>query len=438
MARYPWWFWLELGCVASSRQGEGRGRGCLFVRRRKQSQVPEPAASPAVRFDPGGDGPVNVRDLLERYSIEELSEGAEGYFARLTSWDAALAKPFYSLYEAPDLMVGVGALLSGLELVHGLSVLDFGAGTGWLSWMLTQLGCRAVLTDVSGTALRIAAERYRRWPIIGAGHEPAFLPFDGYRIDLDDASVDRVACNDAFHHVGNPEQVLAEFARVLVPGGICVMVEPGPNHSRGPQAQAEMRHFRVIERDIVVGEIAAQARAGGFESVDVGVFAGLPRFVDVDSFPSATGPESTVPGDITREFLENRRLLRLRKAGAAVIDSRDRTALAGRLEVTVTDGRVHAQIHNTGRARWLQGDEIAGQVNLGAHLYGPSGQLVEFDFLRLRLQTGKESIPPGASVEVAAELAPLPPGDHTLEFDLVSEEVAWFADNGNATVTIHP
>ena len=199
-----------------------------------------------------------------------------------------------------------------------------------------------------------------------------------------------------------------------------------------------MRHFRVIERDIVVGEIAAQARAGGFESVDVGVFAGLPRFVDVDSFPSATGPESTVPGDITREFLENRRLLRLRKAGAAVIDSRDRTALAGRLEVTVTDGRVHAQIHNTGRARWLQGDEIAGQVNLGAHLYGPSGQLVEFDFLRLRLQTGKESIPPGASVEVAAELAPLPPGDHTLEFDLVSEEVAWFADNGNATVTIHP
>ena len=39
------------------------------------------------------------------------------------------------------------------------------------------------------------------------------LPFDGHRLELDDESVDRVACNDAFHHVPNPGEVLAEFAR---------------------------------------------------------------------------------------------------------------------------------------------------------------------------------------------------------------------------------
>ncbi len=165
---YPWWFgWRSAVPLARGQETVEGEPTCSFDGGRSRRYRSRRYRRP-IEFDPGGDGLVNVRDLLGRYSIEELSESAENYFARLTSWDSALAKPFYSLYDAPDLMVDVGALLSGLELVHGLSVLDFGAGTGWLSWMLTQLGCRAVLTDVSGTALKIATERYRRWPIIGA------------------------------------------------------------------------------------------------------------------------------------------------------------------------------------------------------------------------------------------------------------------------------
>jgi cyclopropane fatty-acyl-phospholipid synthase-like methyltransferase len=73
-------------------------------------------------------------------------------------------------------------LLQGLRLTAGTRVLEFGAGTGWLSRFLTQLGCRVTLLDVSPTALRIARELYDRHPVIGERPTPVFLPFDGRRI----------------------------------------------------------------------------------------------------------------------------------------------------------------------------------------------------------------------------------------------------------------
>ena len=56
--------------------------------------------------------------------------------------------------------------------------------------------------------------------------------------------------------------------------------------------------------------------------------------------------------------------------------------------------------------------------------------------MRLRLQPSTEPIPPGARVEVAADLPHLEPGDYRIQFDLVAEGVVWFGENGNPTVTI--
>ena len=101
-----------------------------------------------------------MNELLARYTVEELAETADEYFARLANWDVLLAKPFYSALESAELLTGFGALISGLDLSHGLTVLDFGVGSGWTSWMLSQLGCRVIASDISPAALRIAAERY--------------------------------------------------------------------------------------------------------------------------------------------------------------------------------------------------------------------------------------------------------------------------------------
>ena len=40
------------------------------------------------------------------------------------------------------------------------------------------------------------------------------------------------------------------MARVLRDDGIAVFVEPGPDHSKGPNSQEEMRRYQVIENDI--------------------------------------------------------------------------------------------------------------------------------------------------------------------------------------------
>ena len=241
------------------------------------------------------DGLIDVNELLDRYTVEELAVSADDYFARLPTWTVLLAKPFYSVHEATELLTSFGALLSGLELSHGDVVLDFGVGSGWTSWMLSQLGARVIASDVSKVALEIAAERYARLPLVGNVSAPVLQLFDGHRFEVDEGSVDRIVCNDAFHHVANPVEVLAEFARVLRPGGLCVMSEPGPEHSRSPQSQTEMRNFRVVERDIVIEELAPQARAMGFDAVEVGVYLGLPHFVDAAAFAPTIDASSPVP-----------------------------------------------------------------------------------------------------------------------------------------------
>ena len=153
--------------------------------------------------------------------------------------------------------------MQGLQLTAGATVLDFGAGTGWFARFLTQLGCRVILLDVSETALEMARELYRRQPVIGDRPEPEFLLFDGRRIPLPDASVDRVLSFHAFHHAPHPAAVVAELARVLKPGGIAGFAEPGPRHSRTPVSQFEMRNYRVVENDVDVHAILAVGEGRG-------------------------------------------------------------------------------------------------------------------------------------------------------------------------------
>ncbi len=60
---------------------------------------------------------VNVKDLIDKYSVEELNQSADEYFARLTDWDRHLAKPFTSSNDAIHLLVQTSYLLQGLELI---------------------------------------------------------------------------------------------------------------------------------------------------------------------------------------------------------------------------------------------------------------------------------------------------------------------------------
>ena len=390
--------------------------------------------------------------------IDAWNRTAEDYFASLTTWDHHLAKPFSVVEETPTLLASAAVLLQALRLTPGMTVLEFGAGTGWLSRFFTQMGCRAILLDVSGTALEIARELYAKLPVIGDRPAPVFLPFDGRRIDLPDASVDRVVCFDAFHHAANPHAVIAEFGRVLRPGGIAGFVEPGPRHAEAPRSRFEAGTYGVVERDVDVHDVWRAAQASGFADIRMCVFHATPHHVSLAEYEDilAGGSAGGAWLASTRKFLRHVRSFYLVKAGAERADSRRADGLACEIRASlpspfaaaVTDHRrsgdqeksdglvIEATVTNTGTATWLPWGETPGGVGLGAHLYDASGALLSFDFHVAPLTTPPREIVPGETVSCRVTIPPLAPGRYRIELDLVASHVTWLAQAGSRTVSL--
>jgi SAM-dependent methyltransferase len=386
---------------------------------------------------------IDVRKLMAASSIEEHCRLAENYFARLNDWTYHLAKPFGNVEEAPQLLINFAVVLQGLQLCPGMTVLEFGAGTCWAARMLTQLGCKVIACDVSAAALEIGRELYNRNPPAGDRPTPEFLLFDGHRIDVAEASVDRVICLDAFHHVPNPSEVLLELGRVLAAGGIAGFAEPGPEHSKTPQSQYEMRTTGVIENDIRIEEIWRLAKRAGFTDLKLAVFLLEPLFLDVGEFEKfLRGTRGTIRAftQATRNFMHSQRNFFLYKGRPALRDSRYRHGLTGRISlspatITAREGepvKLKANVTNDSKSVWLPVSAGAGAVMLGCHVHHADGSVFRESYHWAALTSGEgRKIFPDETVAVDVELSPLPPGSYVLEFDLVSNDVCWFAINGS-------
>ncbi|HYR26907.1 MAG TPA: class I SAM-dependent methyltransferase, partial [Thermoanaerobaculia bacterium] len=386
---------------------------------------------------------IDPRDLIARSSIDELNALAEAYFSKMDVTDPQVAKPFSNPADAPAMLVSLGVLFEGAQLVSGMTVLDFGGGTGWLSRFLLQFGCDVILCDVSPSALRIAQQLVERHPPAGnrVGKLRVAL-FDGQRIDVEDASVDRILCFDSFHHVPNVEATLAEFARVLKPGALAAFSEPGPHHSRSAQSQFEMRVYGVLENDVDVPSIWQSARRAGFEELKLTAFNGNPAFVTLQEFDELLngGPALQNAARAMRDFTSNVRTFTLRKAGVEQRDSRFAKGLSSDIQVEISQPvRANeaipftAKLTNTGTAAWLPSDDDPGGVSLGAHLYR-DGVLADFDFLWTPI--GTTPVQPNQEVAVAGTIRALDPGVYVLEFDCVAKSVAWFGQVGSKTTSI--
>ena len=202
-------------------------------------------------------------------------------------------------------------------------------------------------------------------------------------------------CFDAFHHVPNPAEVLAELGRVLKPGGIAGFCEPGPNHSKTAQSQFEMRNYTIIENDVIMADVWAWAQSAGFTSLELTVFNSQPFRLSLPEFDDfLRGGSSTQRYvDHVREVVRERRIFFLAKGEPLIHDSRDRNGLAGTLEIRldrsqVTDGEPingRCRAHNTGRNLWLPSDAPHGPVQVGVHLYDRAGRLLDRDYARIPL-----------------------------------------------------
>jgi tRNA (mo5U34)-methyltransferase len=97
--------------------------------------------------------------------------------------------------------------------------------------------------------------------------------------------------------------------------------------------------------------------------------------------------------------------------------------------------RVRAE--NTGLARWLRGDDTGTQeasVHLVAHVFGAEGEEPLSWYHAGAFLPGDVAPGEAVTVEIAVR-APAEPGSYRLEFDMVSEHLAWFEDLGSEVVS---
>ncbi len=429
-------------CAELIRSEEFRNRLWCQMRPESEGEVSETLPESSAQF-------IDVSELIRSTSIEALTETADRYFRPALDYpDTLLAKPVSNVVEAPELLISFGTLLRGLRPLPGARVLDFGAGTCWTSRLLAQLGCQVVAMDVSPSALEIGKRSFERSPLFGFVGTPEFCLFDGRHFDLDDNSIDVTVCFDAFHHVPNPQTVLAEMGRVLIPGGLAGFSEPGPDHSTSRQSQFEMRNFGVLENNILMEDIAGWAQAAGFDDIKMAIFDADTYWCSLPEFEAFLRGQPTTLPDHLRISHRNRRMFVLKKQGQIEPDSRD--ALLLRCELQMTDLTIDntdtsgtlvitgvCRATNTGTGRWLPSGAGIGAVRLGMRLNSQGEKTRNLGDLSIP----GEGVAPGEWRDIPLMLEI--PRDSieslkssAVEFDLVSEGVGWFAIYGSSPYTL--
>jgi SAM-dependent methyltransferase len=105
------------------------------------------------------------------------------------------------------------------EFVAGLRVLDAACGEGYGSAMLAERAASVVGVDLSEDAVAHARGRY-------TADNLAFQAADGTALPFDDDAFDCVVSFETLEHLHDQKGLLAEFRRVLKPGGFLLISTP--------------------------------------------------------------------------------------------------------------------------------------------------------------------------------------------------------------------
>ncbi|MCW8132920.1 MAG: class I SAM-dependent methyltransferase [Planctomycetota bacterium] len=111
-------------------------------------------------------------------------------------------------------------IAQALKPAPGQQVFDAGSGTGNLSCILAELGCRVVAGDFSPSALKGHRQKDAKANVVRLSLEDG-LPFPG-------ASFDAICCASVLFALTKRgcENALREFHRILRPGGTMVVTLP--------------------------------------------------------------------------------------------------------------------------------------------------------------------------------------------------------------------
>jgi hypothetical protein len=204
-----------------------------------------------------------------------------------------------------------------------------------------------------------------------------------------------------------------------------------------------MRHYNVLENDILLGEIRDLAESAGFTRLAVKPISHPELDLSYDDYVRITRKRK-IPRHLSGWIvtsMQNSTVFFLSKGDYAP-DSRSELGLKHEIKLVSAASkgevgqplRLSLHIRNKGEARWLHANlRDIGVVKLGAHLYDAEKRLLKLDFLR---STFRRDILPGQSVAHETSIAFDRPGRYTLGIDLVSEYVCWFENLGSRPVFV--
>jgi ubiquinone/menaquinone biosynthesis C-methylase UbiE len=92
---------------------------------------------------------------------------------------------------------------------------------------------------------------------------------DIVHLDIADESIDLIFCHQTFHHLVDQERALAEFRRVLRPGGLLLFAESTRVYIESWIIRLLFRHPMEVQKS--ASEYLALIRSAGFEVPDTAV-----------------------------------------------------------------------------------------------------------------------------------------------------------------------
>jgi ubiquinone/menaquinone biosynthesis C-methylase UbiE/glycosyltransferase involved in cell wall biosynthesis len=363
--------------------------------------------------------------------------GALRYPVSIEAHDTGFRDLFYLMVVAKS-----------LGLRPGDKVLDFGAGSCYVSELLNRFGYLTVALDNDQEVLAIGRERLTLDPRCDR-ERARFVTGDGMCLPFRDASFDGIICMNALHHMPDYRATLAEMFRVLKAGGRAVFAEPGDEHSKSPESIVAMEQYGAVEKDVVLSEIYRLAREVGFRRMTLKPYV-LPEMVELDyeEFDRFREGRKVSSAFLTAQeiadFIRGHPLFCIEKGGARALTSATAPAATLRAKILIQECsrranqggsiKVVALCENVGESIWLSKPRVfGGYVTFGVKLLTPDGRVLEDNRGRQRL---RHDVPPGGRIEVVSEvsLEGFKPGSYRVLFDMVNELVCWFQSVGSEAV----
>ena len=210
----------------------------------------------------------------------------------------------------------VAPLLAAASVGVGVRVLDVATGPGWVAAHAAERGASVVGIDVAEAMIARARNAY---PGLEFGRA------DAHELPFAEASFDAVVGNLAVMHLSRPERAIAEFARVLRPGGrlaLTAWAHPSQHRLAGVFLDAVAQARAMPPADLPRGPdffrfsddqaFAAALRQQGLASVDVTDITFVQRFASAEElWDGMLGATVRVSALLTRQPAEVRQRIRV-------------------------------------------------------------------------------------------------------------------------------